>query len=151
MGIGRWLAPAAVAGAVLVVVVAPSWVTGRSDRDAGGPDTIGQESPSPIPSPSAEPVTLVSYAVHGRRLTITYTVDVAGCYAGVSDAQVDETADDVTVTLRRLRSQSRDDCTHLTLTDAVDVPLDAPLAGRLVRDGGRGGAVVPPDLPETSR
>ena len=163
----RWILPAVAALAVLLVVgVVWAQRPGRSDGDGSGasaPPTAGVEPGSPgsaAPSP-AEPVPVSpmpggdhldplrvvgsGYTSHGRTLTLSYATGLPECYGRLAAPRVDESPRSVTVTLRLVPPGHRTAqvCPDLALIATADVTLAAPLGDRLVRDGGRGGAVVP--------
>ena len=167
----RWLVPLAAALAVLAVV-AVLWSSGTTDRagatgpGAAAPPTAGTEPGSPgstRPSPAeAVPVSpmpggddldplrvvISGYTAHGRTLTLSFATGLPECYGRVGTPRVQETARDVTVTLRLTPpGRTAQVCADLALLDTVDVTLAGPLGHRLVRDGGRGGAVVPEGNP----
>ena len=90
--------------------------------------------------------TAVYCAYGGTRLALNYTTGVPECYGKVGVPMVEETSDDVTVTLPKLPVKQRADvaCIDIALSKSVDVLLSEPLGDRVVRDGSRDGADVPP-------
>ncbi len=149
--LGHWAAPLAAAAAVAMVIgvtsqLAPGVGATREPLPVPAPTGGFRPSRVPLPAPSFDPelpagvapnqVVVNSYASHGRTLTISYTVGVAGCNARIDKPQLAETPTTVTVTLRRLVTKSQAQvCPQIALTDHVDVALSAPLGGRGVRDG----------------
>ena len=114
------------------------------------PGTPGDDlTPVPPPDVPPRPDTQVIdsyYAYDDTRIALNYTTGVPECYGKVGEPVVEETADAVTVTLPKLPPKQRSDiaCIDIALSKSVDVVLDAPLGDRVVRDGSRDGAEVPP-------
>ena len=152
----RLLVPLLAAFAVLVVVGSLLVLRGGPGDQAGG-STAGSPAPaepvpvSPGPSglPPARDVTLQGWTGHGTTIRVSYTSGLPACSGQVLPPQVEETASSVTVTLRLQPPRHRrlQMCPDLAMVRAVEVHLQAPVGGRVVRDGGRGGALVPEGAP----
>jgi hypothetical protein len=151
----RWLVPVAAAAGVaalflgLAVLVHPSSAGPGPDQDL----RLGRESPvtpslPPDPADLGRPdgdIEITGYQSAGRTLSLFYDVNVRGCAGQIDPPRVLENARSVVVEIRRRRSASSlQACGNLLLQDSVQVRLDRPLGGRLVRDGGRRMALVPP-------
>ena len=173
-GLGRWLLPLGAALAVLAVISVVLWQQGGDPAEGGfagstppsasavpgspgtgvpgspGPDVPdGGLTPAPGPElpPGPDTQAIDSYfAYGGTRLALNYTTGVPECYGKVGVPMVEETSDDVTVTLPKLPVKQRADvaCIDIALSKSVDVLLSEPLGDRVVRDGSRDGADVPP-------
>jgi hypothetical protein len=141
-----------VAGLVLGVsaVSGPSALGGPTpDERRPDPPALPHDVFTPGPLPPAGPptrkVVITGFRTEGRVLSVFYTVDVRDCTGQIRPPVVRETTLAVTVTLRRRAGQPPvPQCGQLTLRNTVDVRLDRPLAGRLIRDGARGGELVAP-------
>lgn len=155
----RLLIPLLAALAVLVVVGSLLALRGGPGDEAGAPGGAAPGSPAPAepvpvsPGPSGLPptrdVTLQGWTGHGTTIRVSYTSGLPACSGQVLPPQVEETASSVTVTLllqppRHRRLQM---CPDLAMVKAVEVHLRAPVGGRVVRDGGHGGAPVPEGAP----
>jgi hypothetical protein len=151
-GTDRWGPPAAASVAVLAVITS-LWALRDASVGGPGPDLVVPE-PTPAPATTTRPpepvpararVVLDSYTVHGQRLTVRYTIGLRRCSSRIDKPVVVESVEAVTVTLRRfpVRRSQVQGCPNISLADAVAVTLSAPLGGREVRDGGRGGVPVP--------
>ncbi|MFF7362950.1 hypothetical protein [Streptomyces sp. NPDC008125] len=118
----------------------PSWLfTVRPE--AGGPvSTVGQVAVAPayLETPSASRpsrgVTPISYTEHGRTLEVSFWGGVCGTYT----ASAEEDRTEVRVTITEPRPKPGTACVALAERVTVQVPLDAPLGGRTVRETASG-------------
>lgn len=153
----RWLVPFAASVAVVALFVGVTALTrpppghagaDRADRlDLGPNQPITPHLPPDQADEGRPPgeVEIIGYQASGRKLNIYYSVDVRGCAGGLQTPIVTETRRAVIVQLHRKQTyNSAQACGSLTLFDSVDLLLSRPLGGRLVRDGSRGQALVPP-------
>ena len=142
------LAAAVVAGGILGLT---ALMTGGSNTGVG-PDedrTVldlsvpARTLPPPVPLAPAL-ASVVGYQAQDRVLVISYRVSLRHCVRMVVEPEVQESADRVTVTLRRVPGQDRQPltCSEGPYVDSVAVPLRRPVGGREVRDAGTG-QVVP--------
>lgn len=151
----RWLAPVAAAAGVaalfigLAVLEHPSGAGPGPDQDL----RLGRESPvtpslPPDPADAGRPdgdIEITGYQSTGRTLNLFYNVNVRGCAGQIDQPRVRESVAAVVVEIHRRKSDSSlQACGNLLLQDSVEVRLQRPLGGRLVRDGGRRMALVPP-------
>ncbi|NUR07113.1 MAG: hypothetical protein HOQ45_08890 [Nocardioidaceae bacterium] len=117
-----------------------------------GPDTLRPQLELVPPRPDLDDdaglasglVEITGYKAAGRVLSLFYSVDVRDCIGRIQEPLVEETAQTVTVEIHRVRGARGAACGRLTLRDSVDVTLARPLAARLVQDGVRDDALVPP-------
>ena len=155
--VARWLAPVGAAAGVATLFVGLAVLVHPTSAGPGpGPDEnlrLGRESPitpslPPDPADLGRPdgdVEITGYQASGRTLSLFYDVNVRGCAGEVDPPRVRETVRDVVVEIRPHRSEgSLQACGSLLLQDSAKVRLQRPLGGRLVRDGGRRMALVPP-------
>ena len=152
----RLLVPLLAALAVLVVVGSLLVLRGGPGDEAGGtaPGSPASASPVPVsPAPGDLPptrdVTLLGWTGHGSTIRVSYATGLPACSGQVLPPQVEESASSVTVTLRLQPPRHRrlQVCPDLAMITAVEVHLQAPVGGRVVRDGGHGGAPVPEGAP----
>jgi hypothetical protein len=156
-GTARWLAPVGASAAVLAVLAVPGVLLSAADGSGPGPGFDAPTAPPDDVAPSrpaetsdnrhggVREVEIVSYEAEGRSLRLYYTVDQSSdCSSRIEPPAVRETADAVVVRLDRRPSRAPDQvCTHLLLTNTVDVPLGRPLGRRVLQDASRAGALVP--------
>lgn len=125
---------------------------GGESPGAGEPGSPGDLEPLPdgagpgddLGYPAADgTIAATGYHVYGpRRLAIIYTNGVPECYGEAGTPVVEETGSEVTVTIPRVgpgKAAKDRACIEIAIVGHVDVTLDAPLAGRPVLDGARGG------------
>ncbi len=157
---GRWLVPVAASVAVVALVVGVPRAMAPSD-DGGGPDRpeveiVGPQrllTPSGIEAPEPSltgrgSIRITGYRATGTVLALSYEVDLTDCGGRIARPQVEETRRSVLVTLRRAAADVRgQNCGDVSRSDVVNVSLSRPLAGRLVRDVRRDGALVPLRMP----
>ena len=155
----RWAAPAAAAVAVVVVLFGLSGLSRLGGSAGPAPD---QTSLGPRPSPvggrtapdeaggkalrlGSTGVAITGYASRGRTLSLSYTVRVSDCLGRVQVGRLEQST--AAVSLRLVPVVARNSggraCPSLTLMDSLDVRLDEPLGGRVVRDSARRGVLVP--------
>jgi len=151
----RWLVPVAASVGVAALFVGLAVLVHPSSAGPG-PDRalrLGRDSPvAPKlpPAPTDEGrrnggIEITGYQSSGRTLSLFYDVKVRGCAGQIDPPRVHESARAVVVEIRRRQTDSSQQaCGNLLLQDAVEVRLERPLAGRLVRDAGRRMALVPP-------
>ena len=153
----RWLVPVAAAAGVAALFIGLAVLVRPSSGGPGpGPDQdlrLGRESPvtpslPPDPADGDRPdgdIEITGYQSTGRTLNLFYNVNVRGCAGQIDPPRVRESVAAVVVEIHRRKSgSSLQACGNLLLQDSVEVRLQRPLAGRLVRDGGRRMALVPP-------
>jgi hypothetical protein len=155
---GRWLAPVGASAAVLAVFVVPGVVVTAADGGADPGPGFNPPTSTPEPARPSGPrrqadrqradireVEIVGYQATGRKLRIYYTVDQSSdCSSRIEPPDVQETASAVLVRLDRRPSRAPDQvCTHLLLTNSVDIALSRPLGARALQDASLGGALVP--------
>ncbi len=165
---GRPALPVLAAAAVLAVILGVvAWQRGG---DSSAPTAVATSAPgtpsgsaaSEAPSRSdgggvpAGRIAATGYHVlDATHLAIVYANGVAECYGTAGEPLVEESRDAVTVTIPRVPAdlgrsgnspgkEERRLCMDIALVDSVEVTLDAPLAGRTVRDGSRDGAALEP-------
>ena len=155
-------APAAAAVAVAALMLGVPLLAGIGTTGGGpGPDVLPNRSPSAVITrdsvaptmpadtagegyPGSNRVTITGYRSSGHTVTVAYSVGAADCSAGVTVGEVRETASSVAIWLRRRAASNADsDCPRVLLLDTVRIRLSAPLDDRVVKDGARGGALVP--------
>lgn len=122
--------------------------------EPGSPGSPGVVEPGP-PGPSGpadgsgavdgDRIAVTSfYRYDATHLAINYTNGVPECYGSAGVPRVEETADAVVVTIPRIPAKQRAGraCIDIALLSSLDITLAAPLGGRAVLDGSRGGAEV---------
>ncbi|QNN53193.1 hypothetical protein [Nocardioides mesophilus] len=144
--------------------VAPGAGSAPGNAGSAGPGDAGSAAPGNAgtadPGGAGADVDLGTIAATGyhvdgpRRLSIVYVNGVPDCYGTAGRPRVVETAASVTVTIPRVPAPDADSpgasdraCIDLAVIGSVDVALAAPLGDRTVRDGSRGGAVLPLQSP----
>lgn len=171
--VSRWLAPAGASVAVLAVFVVPGLVAATIDaqngggqngggRNGGGRDRASVVEPHDPITPDLPPepietegttadrsVAITGYRAEGRALRVFYTVDQStDCSSRIEPPVTRERPDAVVVFLERRISRAPNEvCTHLMLANSVDIPLQRPLADRVVQDGSLEYALVPLEPP----
>ena len=127
-----------------------------TSRAGGGPApdrTVGHRLPPqrlelPAPGPVGPPPTAVAitgYEEVGRQLTVYYGVAPrSDCSKDVQRPHVAELPTSVLVGLERVNQGRPDEqCHGQFLRSSVSIRLAGPMAGRVLRDMGRRGALVP--------
>lgn len=101
-------------------------------------------APAGDPAPASRPAT---YAIMKARLAkpdvlrLEYAAGYAPCYGKLGRVQVEQTAEQVTVTLHRTYPQppgAQQMCPQYRKLDWTSVTLDSPLGGRTLVDGSTG-------------
>lgn len=160
-GAARWLAPLGAATAVLVAILGPALVGAATTPRAGRgptpdhnldrrlpPDRLSLPAPGPDDrrdSRSRTDLVITGYSQAGTLLTVFYRVGPrSDCSIEVQRPRVAELPTSVLVGLERARPRRPDEqCHGQFLRASVGIRLAGPMAGRVVRDMGRRGALVP--------
>lgn len=162
----RWWPVAAVVATVALLLAGVSWVVaggddagslsapaagGRSGDEGGGSSGFRGDAPDaradePVDKPPTKALpkfglSIQSYEqVSPSRLQVSYAIGVPECYGRLASSTVEQSPQQVTITLLREPPPipPRAACVDLALLKTTMVELDAPLSGRRVVDGATG-------------
>jgi len=152
-----WTVPMAASLSVLMLLLGVNLLFGTGSGLGPGPDRdrrtiVDPEPDPPIPTAVEQAVdlrprtaTITGYRATARTLTFAITVKDKGCFRLAIQPAVQESDDEVTVLLQRVPAPDMRffTCPREPYQQTADVVLASALGGRVVRDAGNDGAVVP--------